>query len=176
MKHPGLMVICWIILGLSTALAQSGRRSTKPPTTPPPPVIDDPKERPANTPVRDRPEVVAVPNEEYKCVDDGSLTVVVASSEAEKVFVPNEVTVSQLLSRPKPEYTSEARRRVEGAIAVRVVVLKNGTVSTVGITGRWAIWFERECDSCGLQDGICTCLKGWRASRAMVQDRYSLPA
>jgi protein TonB len=63
---------------------------------------------------------------------------VVASSDAEKVFAPNEVTIkAKLLSRPKPEYTPEARRRaVEGIITVRVVVLKNGTVSSVKITGR----------------------------------------
>jgi TonB family protein len=54
------------------------------------------------------------------------------------VFAPNEVTIkAKLLSRPKPEYTAEARQRAfEGVIAVRVVVLKNGAASTVKITGR----------------------------------------
>jgi TonB family protein len=139
MKQLGLMVVCWILLSPAAAFTQSGRRSTKPPATPtPPPVVDEPREKPANTPARDRPEVVAVPNEEYKCVEDGSLTVVLPSSEAEKVFAPNEVTTkAKLVSRPKPEYTPEARRNaVEGSIAVQVAVLKNGTVSTVKITGR----------------------------------------
>jgi TonB family protein len=138
MRYLPVVIILWIILGHAAASAQSGRRSTKPPPAPPPPVVEEPKEHPANTPVRDRPEVNAVPNEEYKCVDDGSLAVVVPSSEAEKVFAPNEVTIkAKLLSRPKPEYTPEARRHaVEGVITVRVVVLKNGKVSSVKITGR----------------------------------------
>lgn len=136
MQHVPVIVIS-LMLGPAGALAQSGRRNTNPPPTPPPPQIEEPKERPAKPPGPERPEVVAVPNEEYKCVDDGSL-VVVSSNEAEKVFAPNEVTIkAKLLSRPKPEYTPEARHRaVEGVIAVRVVVLKNGSVSTVKITGR----------------------------------------
>ncbi|HXM35168.1 MAG TPA: TonB family protein [Pyrinomonadaceae bacterium] len=135
MKHLPLIVIFWIILGHATALAQSGRRSTKPAPAPTPSPVEEVKEKPAKP---SRPEIAAVPNEEYKCVDDGSLAVVVSSTDAEKVFAPNEVTVkAKLLSRPKPEYTAEARRRaVEGGVTVRVVVLKSGKVSTVKITGR----------------------------------------
>jgi TonB family protein len=137
MKYLSVIFIC-VILGQATAAAQSGRRSTKPPPAEPPPVIEESKEKPAKPPVRERREINAVPNEEYKCVDDGSLAVVVPSSEAEKVFAPNEVTIkAKILSQPKPEYTPEARRRVvEGVITVRVVVLKSGKVSTVRITGR----------------------------------------
>ena len=137
MKYLSIISIC-IILGLTPVAAQSGRRSTKPPPGPPPPAVDEPKEKPAKPPPPDRPEVIAVPNEEYKCVDDGSLSVVVPSSEAEKVFAPNEVTIkAKLLSRPRPEYTAEARRHaIEGAITVRVVVLKDGKVASVKIMGR----------------------------------------
>ena len=137
MKHLPVIVIFWIILGQAAATAQSGRRSTKPAPAPAPTPspVQEPQEKPAKPP---RPEIAAVPNEEYKCVDDGSLAVVVPSSEAEKVFAPNEVTIkAKLLSRPRPEYTLEARRHaVEGVITVRVVVLKDGKVSTVKITGR----------------------------------------
>src|ERR1700730_13444918 len=135
MRFLPVILIFWIILGQATASAQSGRRSTKPAPAPTPPPVEEAKEKPLKPP---RPEVAAVPNEEYKCMDDGSLVVVVPSSEAEKVFAPNEVTIkAKLLSRPKPEYTLEARRRaVEGVITVRVVVLKSGKVSTVKITGR----------------------------------------
>jgi TonB family protein len=138
MKYLGIIFIC-LTLAQATA-AQSGRRSTKVPPSAPPPVIADEKDKPAKPAPPERPDINAAANEEYKCVDDGSLAVVVASSNAEKVFAPNEVTIkAKLLSRPKPEYTSEARRRaVEGAITVRVVVLKNGVVSTVKILGRGA--------------------------------------
>ena len=137
MKYLAIIFLC-VILGYAPAAAQSGRRSTKLPPAPTPPVVEEPKAKPAKPPGPDRPQVVAVPNEEYKCVADGSLAVVVPSSEAEKVFAPNEVTIkAKLVSRPKPEYTTEARRRaVEGVIAVRVVVLKDGKVSSVKITGR----------------------------------------
>lgn len=137
MKPLSIIFIC-VVLGHATVSAQSGRRSTKPPPAAPPPAVEEPKDKAAKPPLRDRPEIVAVANEEYKCVDDGSLAVVVPSSEAEKVFAPNEVTIkAKLLSRPKPEYTAEARRRaVEGVITVRVVVLKSGKVSSVKITGR----------------------------------------
>src|SRR5258706_3486471 len=138
MRHLPLIILFCIILGQATAYSQSGRRSTKPPPALTPSIVEEPKDTPAKPPAQARPEINAVPNEEYKCVDDGSLAVVLASSDAEKVFAPNEVTIkATLLSRPKPEYTPEARRRaVEGIITVRVVVLKNGTVSTVKITGR----------------------------------------
>jgi TonB family protein len=64
--------------------------------------------------------------------------VVVHSDQAEKVFAPNEVTIkAKILSRPKVEYTSEARRRaVEGIVAVRAVFLANGKVWSVKITNR----------------------------------------
>lgn len=135
MKRLAAIILCSILLGPAEAAAQSGRRSTKPPPSPPPPVVEEPQDKP-DKPVR--PEVAAVPNEDYKCVDDGSLVVVVPSTAAEKVFAPNEVTIkAKLLTKPRPEYTTEARRRVvEGAISVRVVVLKDGKVAAVRITGR----------------------------------------
>lgn len=137
MKFLAIIFIC-ISLGQAAAAAQSGRKSTKLPPAAPPPVTTDEKEKPAAPVKPDRPAVIAVPNEEYKCVDDGSLAVVVPSANAERVFAPNEVTIkAKLVSRPKPEYTAEARRRaVEGVITVRVVVLQNGAVSTVKIIGR----------------------------------------
>ena len=138
MKALPLSVILWLVVGSALASSQSGRKSTRPPPAPPAPVFEEQKETPVKTPVRDRPEIVAVPNEEYKCVDDDSLVVVSSANSTDKIFAPNEVTVkAKLLSRPKPEYTSEARRRaVEGAISIRVVVLPDGKVSSVNITGR----------------------------------------
>jgi len=136
-QHLTALAICCLVCLAGSAAAQSGRRSTKPAPAPTPAVVEQPNEKPAR-PVKDRPEVNAVPNEEYKCVDDGSLAVVVPSSETERIFAPNEVTVkAKLVSQPKPEYTAEARRRaIEGVIAVRVVVLKSGKVATVKITSR----------------------------------------
>jgi TonB family protein len=100
--------------------------------------VEVPKEKPDKPTAPARPLIAAVPNEEYKCMEDESLAVVVPASDAERVFAPNEVTIkAKLVTRSKPEYTPEARRHaVEGSIAVRVVVLKNGKVATVKITDR----------------------------------------
>lgn len=136
MRQLPAIVICCILCGVAPVTAQSGRRGAKPAPAPSP-VVDEPKEKKSKPVEHDRPEVNAVPNEEYKCVDDGSLVAVVPASNTEKVFAPNEVTIkAKLVSQPKPEYTAEARRRVvEGVITVRVVVAKSGKVATVKITG-----------------------------------------
>ena len=140
MKHLPVIVICWILLGPGSVAAQSGRRSTKaaPTPTPTPAAVEATKETPAKPAGRDRAQLAAIPNEEYRCMDDGSMGVVVHSDEAQKVFAPNEVTIkAKIVSRPKAEYTSEARRRaVEGIIAVRAVLLANGKVWSVKITNR----------------------------------------
>jgi len=139
MKHLPVIVICWILLALGSVASQSGRRSTKPAATPTStPAVEATKQTPAKPAERDRAQLAAVPNEEYRCMDDGSVGVVVHSDEAEKVFAPNEVSIkAKILSRPKVEYTSEARRRaVEGIVAVRAVLLANGKVWSVKITNR----------------------------------------
>lgn len=95
-----------------SASAQSGRRGAKPAPVPTPTV--EPSPDPANKPREnnERRQVAAVPGEEYKCTSDGSLAVVVQSSETEQVFAPNEVTTkAKITSRPSSEYAREARRR-----------------------------------------------------------------
>lgn len=133
MKVLSLLILCLVLVITASVFAQSGRKSTKLPP-PPQPVNTEPAERP-KPPERDRPQVAAVTGEEYKCTQDGSLGVVVHSAEAEKVFTPSEVTTKAgVHSRPKPEYTREARRKaVEGIIVVRAVLSASGKVSSVKI-------------------------------------------
>jgi TonB family protein len=138
MKHFSAIALTGILIVPISVAPQSGRRSAKPAPQPAPVIIEETKEKPDKPVPPKRPLIAAVPNEEYKCMADESLAVVVPASDAEKVFAPNEVTIkAKLLSRAKPEYTTEARRHaVEGSIAVRVVVLKDGKVATVKITDR----------------------------------------
>ena len=123
-----------ILLISVSAFAQSGRRGAKPAPVPTPKV--EPSPDPASKPANDvRSEVAAVAGEEYKCTNDGSLAVVVQSSEAEQVFAPDEVTTkAKVTSRPTPEYTKEARRRaLQGTIQFRVVLASTGKVASVKI-------------------------------------------
>ena len=131
---------CLPIFALSSLLlisappsAQSGRRGAKPAPVPSPTV--EPSPDPANKPRGNRETAAAIAGEEYRCTNDGTLAVVVPSSEAEHIFAPDEVTTkAKITSRPAPEYTKEARRRaVQGTIQFRVVLVATGKVTSVKI-------------------------------------------
>lgn len=144
MKAKVLTVLAHVVLTTTLTaavpiLAQSGRKSTKPLSTSPPPVVDEPAAQTAKPPSDpDRSQVRAVAGEEYKCMSDDSLAVVVHSADAEQVFAPKEVTNKAVIRvRPRPEYTREARRKaIEGNIALRVVLSPNGKVFSVTIMNR----------------------------------------
>jgi TonB family protein len=123
-----------LLIGIH-ASAQSGRRGAKPAPVPSPTV--EPSPDPANkaTENKERSQVAAIAGEEYRCTNDGTLAVVVQSSEAEHIFAPDEVTTkAKITSRPAPEYTKEARRRaVQGTIQFRVVLAATGKVASVKI-------------------------------------------
>jgi TonB family protein len=135
MKCLPVVVLSSLLLICVSASAQSGRRSAKPSPVPTPKVEPSPDS--ASKPVtnNERSEVAAVAGEEYKCTNDGSISVVVQSSETEQVFAPDEVTTkAKVTSRPTPEYTKEARRRaMQGTIQFRVVLASTGKVASVRI-------------------------------------------
>ena len=135
MKCLPILALISLLLISVCASAQSGRRGAKPAPVPSPTVAPSPD--PANKPREnnERPQVAAVPGEEYKCTSDGAIGAVVHSSETEQVFAPNEVTTkAKITSRPNPEYTREARRRaVQGIIQFRVVLAASGAVASVKI-------------------------------------------
>lgn len=135
MKLFTVFAINSLLLISVSAAAQSGRKGAKPAPVPAPMVepAPDSASKPAEN--KERPPVAAVAGEEYQCTTDGSLSVVVQSSEAERVFAPDEVTAkAKITSRPSPEYTREARRRaVQGNIQFRVVLAATGKVASVKI-------------------------------------------
>lgn len=139
MKVLALFILSMVLVTAVSVLAQSGRKSTKPLSTSPPPVVNEPAEKPAKpTSEVAGPQVMAGTGEEYKCTNDDSLSIVVHSANAEKVFAPNEVTTRAVIRfRPKPEYTREARRKaIEGNVAVRAVLSASGKVFSVTIVNK----------------------------------------
>jgi TonB family protein len=133
MRRLAIFALSSVLLVSISASAQSGRRGAKPAPVPSPTV--EPSPDPANKPRANKETVAAIPGEEYRCTNDGTLAVVVPSSEAEHIFAPDEVTTkAKITSRPAPEYTKEARRRaVQGTIQFRVVLAATGKVTSVKI-------------------------------------------
>jgi len=133
MKCLPIFALSSLLLMSSPASAQSGRRGAKPAPVPSPTV--EPSPDPANKPRGNRETAAAIAGEEYRCTNDGTLAVVVPSSEAEHIFAPDEVTTkAKITSRPAPEYTKEARRRaVQGTIQFRAVLAATGKVTSVKI-------------------------------------------
>ena len=133
MNYRSVLALCSIAFVVVATSAQSGRKSIKPgsPAVATPTPEPTPEEKPAL-----KRQVVAVPGEDYKCTDDGSLAVVVKSEQPEQVFSNKEVTTkAKITSRPMAKYTSDARRRaVEGNVVIRVVLGADGKVSAVRIT------------------------------------------
>jgi len=122
-----------IILAGASAFAQSGRRNVPPPTPTP-----TPEATPSPTPsLPSQSQVTADKNEDYRCTDDGTLAHLldrdqVAAYEAKEVDVKAEVRAGKL-----PGYTREARRvGVEGVVALKVLLLADGTIGRVRVIRR----------------------------------------
>lgn len=120
-----------IVLCVSSAFAQSGRR-TVPVATPTP----TPEAKPTPS-LPSRSLVTAEKDQDYRCTDDGTLAhlldhdQVVGNSEKE-VDVKAEIT-----SRPDPVYTREAQRMsVQGVVVLKVLLLGDGKLDRVRVVRR----------------------------------------
>jgi protein TonB len=135
MKGLSIFALSSLLLISVPAAAQSGRRGAKPAPLPSPTVEPSPDPGNKATENKERLQVAAIAGEEYRCTNDGTLAVVVQSSEAAHIFAPDEVTTkAKVTSRPPPDYTKEARRRaVQGTVQVRVVLAASGKVTSVKI-------------------------------------------
>jgi TonB family protein len=134
MKCLPIFALSSLLLVSVPTAAQSGRRGAKPAPVPSPTVEPSPDPNKA-TENKERSQVAAIAGEEYRCTNDGTLAVVVQSSEAERIFAPDEVTTkAKITSKRPPQYTKEARRRaVQGTIQFRVVLAATGKVTSVKI-------------------------------------------
>ena len=119
------------ILSLTgSAYSQSGRRGQTIATPVPTPEIVEPK-----TPVAtSAAPVTAQKNEDYRCTDDGSLARILESEPEEKVETRKPDTPAQILSKPQPSYTREARRNgVQGQVVLKVLLSSEGEISRIRI-------------------------------------------
>ena len=123
--------ISLLILSFSTvAFAQSGRRA-KPAPAPSPAPTPEVKPSPA---VRPSEQVTAERDQDYRCTSDGSLAHLLDPPEVAG-FTPKEVDVkAEILSKPEPGYTREARRAgIQGNVALKLLLLANGKIDRVRV-------------------------------------------
>jgi len=124
-----------LILIFSTfAFAQSGRRAR--PAAPAP--TPTPEEKPSPTPsAPPREQVTAERDQDYSCTNDGSLAHLLDPPEVAG-FAPKEVDVkAEIIARPEPGYTREARRvGVQGNVVLKVLLLANGKLDRVRVVRR----------------------------------------
>lgn len=132
-------VSLFVIVFLSTIInAQSGRRATQivVPVSPPPAEAIAPT---LTKPAEASPQVTAEPNQYYRCGEDGSLARLIDTSEAEpKVFSSKEVDArANIVSKPPPTYTKEARRNgVQGFVVLKALLSADSRIDRIRIVKR----------------------------------------
>src|SRR5918993_1233447 len=133
MFRPLLKIIpaVFAVLILAAAVhAQSGRRGTTIVVPVPPPEVVEPA---APVPAGSAP-VTAQKNEDYRCTDDGSLAVIPPAEAEEKVEKEKPDTPAQILSKPTPSYTKEARRLgVQGQVILKVLLSSEAKISRIRV-------------------------------------------
>ena len=125
-------LILILIFG-TVAFAQSGRRA-KPAPAPTPSATPEEKTSP---PARSGEPVTAERDQDYSCTIDGSLAHLL-DPPAVAGFTPKEVDVkAEILTKPEPGYTREARRAgVQGNVVLKVLLLANGKIDRVRVVRR----------------------------------------
>lgn len=120
-------LILILIFG-TVAFAQSGRRAKPAPAPTPTP---EAKTTPTAPPSE---QVTAERDQDYRCTSDGSLAHLLDPPEVAG-FSPKEVDVkAEILSKPEPGYTREARRAgMQGNVVLKVLLLANGKLDRVRV-------------------------------------------
>ena len=131
-----LVLLVIFSLALAGASAQSGRR--KPPVVSPAPT---PAASPSPTPATTDPkasQVTAEKNEDYRCSDDGTLAHLIDDHLTVKGYLPKEVdTRAEILKKPDPRYTEEARKAgVQGTVVLRVLLGPTGSIERIRVMRR----------------------------------------
>lgn len=127
-------LILILIFG-TVAFAQSGRRAKPAPAPTPAPTPEEKTSPTTSTPPSE--PVTAERDQDYRCTSDGSLAHLLDPPEVAG-FSPKEVDVkAEILTRPEPGYTREARRAgVQGNVVLRVLLLPNGKIDRVRVVRR----------------------------------------
>jgi protein TonB len=122
-----ILVLSAILLCNCVGYAQSGRRGQKIAVPVPPPDVVEPK-----APSTDTPPVSAQKTEDYRCDEEGHLARVLEPEPEIEKGKPD--SHAQILAKPTPSYTKEARRLgVQGQVVLRVLLSSNGEVSRIRV-------------------------------------------
>jgi TonB family protein len=128
------ILICAIILSLAlNSTAQSGRRKAAV-ASPTPTTEQKPTEAPRISEPKP-PPVTAEKNQDYRCTNDGTLAHLMDDPTGINAFEPKEVdTRAQLLTRPEPKYTEDARRvGARGVVILKVLLSAEGTIDRIRV-------------------------------------------
>ena len=127
-------LILILIFG-TVAFAQSGRRAKPAPAPSPAPTPEE--KTSSTTPAPPSQQVTAERDQDYRCTSDGSLAHLLDPPEVAG-FAPKEVDVkAEILSKPEPGYTREARRAgMQGNVVLKVLLLANGKIDRVRVVRR----------------------------------------
>jgi protein TonB len=134
MSKSLFIAVIIIIVAVGSAVGQSGRR--KAPVTSPTPV---PEASPTPKPAEPKaPPVTALKNEDYGCTDDGTLAHLIDDPATVKGYQPKEVdTRAEIIDRPDPRYTEDARRAgVQGIVVLKVLLSANGALDRIRVVRR----------------------------------------
>ncbi len=123
-----ILAIFAVLILTTSAHSQSGRRGQKIVVPVPPPEVVEPK-APVST---ETVPVSAQKTEDYRCDEDGHLARVLEPEPEVEKEKPD--TPAQLLSKPTPSYTKEARRLgVQGQVVLKVLFSSEGEVSRIRV-------------------------------------------
>lgn len=111
---------------------QSGRRKTPAPSPSP-----TPGAQPSPTPnefLESRKQITAEKDQDYRCSDDGSLDHLIDDA-VKRGFDPKEVDIrAEVLARPEPKYTDEARRMgVQGRVVLKLLLTADQKIERIRV-------------------------------------------
>lgn len=126
-----ILTIAAILVISSVAYSQSGRRGTTIVVPVPPPEVVEPKPEPQST----QAPVTAQKNEDYRCMDDGSLGRILDELDEETIDKSKKPDANAvILSKPAPSYTKEARRNgVQGLVSLRVLLSSDAQIARIRV-------------------------------------------
>lgn len=130
-----IVALILILIFGTSAFAQSGRRNkTTPPPAPTPEVIASPSPTPslpATSPV------TAEKDQDYRCTTDGTLALLLEESDAVTFSAKEIDTKPEIIAKPDPPYTREARRAaVQGIVTLKLLLLPDGKIDRITVVRR----------------------------------------
>jgi TonB family protein len=128
------LALCLAILAsTSFGFPQSGRKVKE--TRIPVPAPEATKEqKPAAESPADPPPVTAERNEDYRCMEDGSLGRLIDPVDEVIISSKNVDERAVIVRKPAPAYTKEARRNwVQGLVTLRLLLSADKTISRIRV-------------------------------------------